>query len=244
MDYGAYGSKETRVRRTLTRRDQRALNPAQHLPLTPTPPLECGINVRGPAYIEPHMWPHYQMDIANGGGWNSVNPVNGGFWASGNACSREQMRYFPDCRSVKGSYQHVQTQVNNHEGRSTPYPVYENTSFQRESASRLVNQTDFRQDASQLESVRDVRDRFYAQPRLSPPEEKRPPVVPLPAFQQAFGSTEIGKFAEAFSRAEVAHENITNDNFLYDSFPEWDGSPELQWSSRPTSREIKCEDNY
>lgn len=95
-----------------------------------------------------------------------------------------------------------------------------------------------------MESARDVRDRFYTEPHRTPPEENRPPVVPLPAFQQAFGSTEIGKFAEAFSRAEVAHENIPNDSFLYDSLPEWDGSTELQWSSRPTSREIKCEDNY
>lgn len=74
--------------------------------------------------------------------------------------------------------------------------------------------------------------------------EKRPPVVPLPAFQQAFGSTEIGKFAEAFSRAEVALEDISGDNFMFDTFPEWDGTNEPQWSSQPASKEIKCEDTF
>ena len=78
-----------------------------------------------------------------------------------------------------------------------------------------------------------------------PPEEKRPPVVPLPAFQQAFGSTEIGKFAEAFSRAEVVHETEdSSDNFMFESFHEWEGPPELQWTSQATSREIKCEENF
>lgn len=35
-DYGAYASKETRVRRSFARRDQRAHTPAQLLPLAPT----------------------------------------------------------------------------------------------------------------------------------------------------------------------------------------------------------------
>lgn len=36
LDYGGYASKETRVRRSLARREQRALTPAPHLPLPPT----------------------------------------------------------------------------------------------------------------------------------------------------------------------------------------------------------------
>lgn len=76
------------------------------------------------------------------------------------------------------------------------------------------------------------------QPRPSPPPQERPALVPLPAFQQAFGSTEIGKFAEAFSRTEVALGEP--ESFNYDSFPDWE--PEPQWSQ--PSREIKCEDTF
>lgn len=139
----------------------------------------------------------------------------------------------------------LQNQVSHPEGRSTPYPVYEDTSYNGESTVRQQNTPELPATGPvSAEASRAVRDRFYPEPRRSPPEEKRPPVVPLPAFQQAFGSTEIGKFAEAFSRTEIALEDTSTDNFSFESFPEWDGSAEPQWSTQPASREIKCEDSY
>ncbi|CAB3243520.1 unnamed protein product [Arctia plantaginis] len=250
MDYGAYASKETRVRRSLARRDQRAQTPTQHLPLPPTPPLECGLNGRGPVYCEPQMWPHYQMGVMGGGGggsgWNGANAVNSG-WAPRSACSRDRMRYSAECRPMKSM--HSQNQTCQPDGRSTPYTVYEDMPFnEREHGARHRNTPEFTCSVAQTETSRGVRDRFERfslEPRRSPPEEKRPPpVVPLPAFQQAFGSTEIGKFAEAFSRTETAVDDDAADSFLYDSYPDWDGPIEPQWSSQPASREIKCEDNF
>ncbi|XP_026729259.1 uncharacterized protein LOC113494926 isoform X1 [Trichoplusia ni] len=247
MDYGGYATKEARVRRSLARREQRAHTPAQHLPLPQTPPLECGMNGRGPAYCEPQMWPHYQMGVMGGGSWNGANAANGG-WAPRNACSRDHMRYPPECRPMKAAHLHNQNQACQQDGRSTPYPVYEETPFNGEGRPRQRNTPEFSAGVTQSEGTRGARERFPAEPRRSPPEEKRPPLVPLPAFQQAFGSTEIGKFAEAFSRTEVAVDDTSADNFMFDSFPEWDGSVEPQWSSQPpappTSREIKCEDNF
>ncbi|XP_075970605.1 uncharacterized protein LOC142972994 [Anticarsia gemmatalis] len=244
MDYGVYASKEARVRRALARRDQRTHTPAQHLPLPPTPPLECGMNGRGPAYCEPQMWPHYQMGVMGSSSWNGGNAVNGG-WTPRSACSRDHMRYPTECRPMKGTHMHGQNQACQQDGRSTPYPVYEDTPFNGENNTRQRNTPEFTPSVAQTDIARAVRERFPAEPRRSPPEEKRPPpVVPLPAFQQAFGSTEIGKFAEAFSRTEVAVDDASVDSFMYESYPEWDGPIEPQWSSQPASREIKCEDNF
>lgn len=125
------------------------------------------------------------------------------------------------------------------ESRSTPYPMFEESHYgsgAKHSPAALA-----RPAVSPADPPRG-RDRFNAEPRRSPPQEVRPPVVPLPAFQQAFGSTEIGKFAEAFSRTEIALEDVP-DNFSYESFPDWE-QPEPQWSSQPAPREIKCEDNF
>ncbi|XP_063820880.1 uncharacterized protein LOC135071064 [Ostrinia nubilalis] len=236
MEYGAYASKESRVRRAVARRE-RPLIPAQHLPHPPTPPLECGMNGRGPAYCEPQMWPHYQVGALGGGGWGGSNAVAGS-WAARSSCSREHMRYPSDCRPMKGPHHAAQNQACLQDGRSTPFRAYEEpysgvrAPVKPEPAASVA-----------AEPAMPARDRFFVEPRRTPPEEKRPPVVPLPAFQQAFGSTEIGKFAEAFSRAEVALEEAT-DNFSYESFADWDAPPEPQWSSQPASREIKCEDNY
>lgn len=149
----------------------------------------------------------------------------------------------------QAAHLHNQNQACQQDGRSTPYPVYEDTPFNGEGRPRRRNTPEFSASVTQSEGTRGARERFPAEPRRSPPEEKRPPLVPLPAFQQAFGSTEIGKFAEAFSRTEVAVDDTSADNFMFDSFPEWDGSVEPQWSSQPpaaqpTSREIKCEDNF
>ncbi|XP_049866607.1 uncharacterized protein LOC126367229 [Pectinophora gossypiella] len=241
MEYGAYASKESRVRRAMARRDARALGPpSHHLPLPPTPPLECGMNGRNP-YCEPQMWPAYQMGV---GGWNGANAM-GGAWMSRSTCSRDHMRYPADCRPFKGPHLHPQNQVCPPDGRSTPYPVYEESMYNGESNARHRNTPEYPRAAAPPEEARPVRDRErpVTQPRRSPPEEKRPPVVPLPAFQQAFGSTEIGKFAEAFSR-EVIIDDASGENYAFESFPEWDGPTEPQWSSQPASREIKCEDNY
>ncbi|XP_026751265.1 uncharacterized protein LOC113511750 [Galleria mellonella] len=245
MDYGAYAAKEARVRRALARREQRALTPALQLPHPPTPPLECGLNGRGSGYCETQMWPHYQMGVVSGGGsWSGANAVNG-TWSLRNTCSRENMRYPSDCRSIKGPHIYAQNPACIQDGRSTPYRPYDETSYSGENGIRHGNTPEFSTTrAVPPETPRSARDRFYAEPRRSPPEEKRPPVVPLPAFQQAFGSTEIGKFAEAFSRTEVALEDVTSDNFSYESFSDWDVPSEPQWSLQPTSREIKCEDNF
>ncbi|KAL0840358.1 hypothetical protein ABMA28_015619 [Loxostege sticticalis] len=238
MEYGAYASKEVRARRAISRRE-RPLLPAQHLPHPPTPPLECGMNGRGPAYCEPQMWPHYQMGALGGGGWGGANV---GSWAARSSCSREHMRYPSDCRPMKGPHHPVQNQACLQDGRSTPFRAYEEP-YSRENIVRPGVTPEAPAASVAAESARPVRDRFYVEPRRTPPEEKRPPVVPLPAFQQAFGSTEIGKFAEAFTRAEVALEEAA-DAFAYDAFAEWDAPHEPQWSSQPASREIKCEDNY
>lgn len=138
----------------------------------------------------------------------------------------------------------AQNTICHQDGKTTPYPVYDDTpsNYSRENPVRHGS-SDFR-PAVTTHDARYVRERAYPEARPSPPVEKRPPVVPLPAFQQAFGSTEIGKFAEAFSRTEVAQDDASSDNFLYDSFSEWDGPTEPQWSTQPTAREIKCEDNY
>ncbi|XP_053602419.1 uncharacterized protein LOC128670628 [Plodia interpunctella] len=242
MDYGAYASKETRVRRAIARREQRAATPAPHLQHPPTPPLECGLNSRGPAYCEPHMWPHYQMGVL-GGSWSGASA---GAWASRTACARDHMRYATDCRSMKGPRPHIQNQPCMQDGRSTPYRPYEDTSYSGECGTRQGNSSEYMAPVTVSESAK-TRECFYSTPRRSPPrtppEEKRPPLVPLPAFQQAFGSTEIGKFAEAFSRAEVALEEVTSDSFAYDSFSDWDASLESQWTAQPAPREIKCEEN-
>ncbi|XP_023940815.1 uncharacterized protein LOC112047771 [Bicyclus anynana] len=238
MDYGAYALKEARTRRASARRELRAQPPA-HLPLPHTPPLECGMNGRGSAYCEPQMWPSYQMGMIGNGGWGGASSM-GGSWASRTMCSREPMRYPSDCRLMKTSNLHPSNFVSGQDGRSTPYPTYEDSHYNGDGGAKQNMQEFSGRMTTPPESVRAAREQ-----RQSPPEEKRPPVVPLPAFQQAFGSTEIGKFAEAFSRAEVAHEaEDTSDNFMFESFPEWDGPPELQWTSQPASREIKCEDNF
>ncbi|XP_013189698.1 uncharacterized protein LOC106134246 [Amyelois transitella] len=241
MDYGAYASKESRVRRAIARREQRATTPAPHLQHPPTPPLECGMNGRNPSYCEPHMWPHYQMGVL-GGSWNGASAAS---WASRGACAREHMRYAADCRSMKSPHPHIQNQACMQDGRSTPYRPYAETTYNGDCGARQGSTSDYTSSVTPSEPSKVPRERFYPAPRRSPPEEKRPPVVPLPAFQQAFGSTEIGKFAEAFSRAEVALENIASDTFVYESFSDWDASLEPQWpASQPASREIKCEENF
>ncbi|XP_046960973.1 uncharacterized protein LOC124530749 [Vanessa cardui] len=242
MDYGAYALKEARTRRALARRELRT-HPA-HLPLPHTPPLECGINGRGQGYCEPQMWSPYQMGMM-GGGWSGINPANGS-WASRSMCSREPMRYASDCRLIKGSNMHHQNQICAQDGRSTPYPTYEEPHYNRENGQKQANIQEFPgRNMIPSEAARPTREHFFAEQRRSPPEEKRPPVVPLPAFQQAFGSTEIGKFAEAFSRAEVAHEaEDSTDNFMFESFQDWEASPDPQWTSQTATREIKCEENF
>ncbi|XP_014363477.2 uncharacterized protein LOC106714871 [Papilio machaon] len=248
MDYGAYVSKESRARRTLSRRDQRA-HTAHHLPLPHTPPSECGgLSARGGGYCEPQMWPHYQMGMmgggGGGGGWGGAHA---GAWASRGMCSRDQMRYIPnDARMIKGPYLSHSSQLCPPEGRSTPYPMYEDMSHGGDSGKHNGVLEYPARTVPQAEAPRTMRECVVSSPRRSPPEEKRPPVVPLPAFQQAFGSTEIGKFAEAFSRAEAVHEvdDISNENFVYDAFQDWEGPPESQWAAPPSAREIKCEDNY
>ncbi|CAG9136206.1 unnamed protein product [Plutella xylostella] len=213
MDYGTYSSKEMRVRRAIARRDARART-NHHVPLPPTPPLDCGMSGRGPGYCEPPMWHYYQMGMMNGNGWG------GGGWSSpALSCAREQMRYTPDFRSIKGSYPHPPS-LGYGDGRSTPYSMYEDQ-YSGEACMRA---------AAEAPAVAPRVD-----PRPPPPAEKpRPAVVPLPAFQQAFGSTERGKFAEAFSRTESALEDAADFDF------DWD-APEPQWS-QPAPREIKCED--
>lgn len=183
------------------------------------------------------------MGVMGGGGWNGANTVNGG-WAPRSACSRDHMRYPSECRPIKGVHVHGQNQACQQDGRSTPFPVYEDAVYGGENGGRHRNTPEFTPNLSQTET-RAIRERFHAVPQRSPPKEKSPiPVVPLPAFQQAFGSTEIGKFAEAFSRTEAAVDDASAESFIYDSYPEWDGSIEPQWSSQPGSREIKCEDNF
>ncbi|CAK1604223.1 unnamed protein product [Parnassius mnemosyne] len=245
MDYGAYATKESRGRRALSRRDQRAHTPAHHLPLPHTPPSECGMTGRGASFCESQMWPHYQMGFLGGGGWSGANAV-GGAWATRGMSSREQMRYMAsDYRMIKGPHVHHQNSLCPPDGRSTPYPVYEDVPYVGDNGRQSGIVEFSARNVTQSEEVRPVRERMFSEPRRTPPEEKRPPIVPLPAFQQAFGSTEIGKFAEAFSRAEVAHEveDISNENFVFETFQEWDSAPDAQWSSQPAAREIKCEEN-
>ncbi|CAK1553675.1 unnamed protein product [Leptosia nina] len=227
MEYGAYALKDARARRAMSRREQRTHPALQQFPISHTPPLECGINNRSHAYCEPQIWPHYQMGVVTGSGgvWPSRVPPN--------VCSRESMRYGPDCRLMKNPQNHIGA----HDGRSTPYPVYD-TSY--ENGTKRVNNNEYTRNAPK-DVVQPVRENPINEQRC-PPEEKRPPVVPLPAFQQAFGSTEIGKFAEAFSRADTAHEaEEPCDNFVYEPFSDWDASPE-QWT--PPVKEIKCEENF
>ncbi|XP_039748966.1 uncharacterized protein LOC120625810 [Pararge aegeria] len=244
MDYGAYALKEARTRRASARRELRTQPPA-HLPLPHTPPLECGVNGRGSGYCEPQMWPSYQMGMVGNGGWGGASAMSGS-WASRSMCSREPMRYANDCRLVKSSNYHPANFVCAQGGRSTPYPPYEDSQYNGDNGAKQNNMQEFSgRTITPSEAARPVREHIIKEQRRAPPEEKRPPVVPLPAFQQAFGSTEIGKFAEAFSRAEVAHETEeSSDNFMFESFHDWDGPPELQWTSQPASREIKCEDNF
>ncbi|KPJ11401.1 hypothetical protein RR48_15040 [Papilio machaon] len=213
------------------------------------PPSECGgLSARGGGYCEPQMWPHYQMGMmgggGGGGGWGGAHA---GAWASRGMCSRDQMRYIPnDARMIKGPYLSHSSQLCPPEGRSTPYPMYEDMSHGGDSGKHNGVLEYPARTVPQAEAPRTMRECVVSSPRRSPPEEKRPPVVPLPAFQQAFGSTEIGKFAEAFSRAEAVHEvdDISNENFVYDAFQDWEGPPESQWAAPPSAREIKCEDNY
>lgn len=243
MEYGVYVSKEARVRRPLPRRDQRAHSSAQHLPLPPTPPLECGMNGRGSTYCDPQMWPHYPMGvIGSASGWSNSQAMNVG-WTSRSSCSREHKRYPPDCHSVKGPSPHIQNSIRHSDARSTNYHDYERQVYNGDS-SRLSNTTEFDSGAMQMENNRVPCESSYIDTRRPLLEEKRPPVVPLPAFQQAFGSTEIGKFSEAFTRTEVAQDDVSGDSFMFESFPEWDGSNEPQWSSQPAAKEIKCEDSY
>ncbi|CAH2075309.1 unnamed protein product, partial [Iphiclides podalirius] len=244
MDYGAYSTKESRGRRTLSRRDQRSHPPAHHLPHPHTSSSECGVTGRRSGYCETQMWPHYQMGVLAGGGWSATNAA-GSMWASRGMCSREQVRYMPsDCRMIKSSQISHPNQLCAPDGRSTPFPVYENGSYASDNGKHSCAVEVTAKSVTQSEIARPVRERIFSEPQRGPSEEKRPPVVPLPAFQQAFGSTEIGKFAEAFSRAEVAHEaeDISNDNFTFESFQDWEGAAE--WSSPPANREIKCEENY
>lgn len=140
----------------------------------------------------------------------------------------------------------AQNTICHQDGKSTPYPVYNETAsnYNRDNPVKHDKSHDFGPTVAPHENARYVKERVYTEPRQSPLVEKRPPVVPLPAFQQAFGSTEIGKFAEAFSRTEVAQDDTSSDNFLYDSYSEWDGPTEPQWSTQPAPREIRCEDNY
>lgn len=150
------------------------------------------------------------------------------------------------CLILQGSNLHHQTQVCAQDGRSTPYPTYDDSHYNSENRLKHVSIQDF-SGRNMLPSAapRPARDTFYAEQRRSPPEEKRPPVVPLPAFQQAFGSTEIGKFAEAFSRAEVAQETEdSSDNFMFESFQDWEASSDPQWTSQSANREIKCEETF
>lgn len=151
-----------------------------------------------------------------------------------------------DCKCLQGSHPHPHSQVCQQDGRSTPY---RNTSYEEARYSGAQHRSTPAPEyptpsgpAPPAEPPR-PRERIYSEPRRAEPEVKRPPIVPLPAFQQAFGSTEIGKFAEAFSRTEVALDDAT-DSFAFESFPEWDPPAEPQWSSQPASREIKCEDNF
>ncbi|OWR50368.1 uncharacterized protein LOC116765688 [Danaus plexippus] len=245
MDYGAYAVKEARSRRSLSRRELRALPPT-HLPLPHTPPLECGLTGRGPAYCEPQMWSPYQMGMMSGRGWSGANTINGS-WSTRSMCLREPVRYTSDCRLMKGSNVHqIQNQMVPQEGRSTPYPVYDESHYNGDNGVKQNSCHDFNGRVIPLpEPSHPLRESFIPEQRRLPPEEKRPPVVPLPAFQQAFGSTEIGKFAEAFSRAEVVHDaEDSSDNFVFESFHDWEGISEEQWTSQPTPKEIKCEDNF
>lgn len=207
------------------------------------------------------------MGMLNGGGWSGAHGISSA-WGSRGSCSREHMRYSADCRQMKvifnddsatdqlfffsywcvlsKIFQGSQLPAQNamcQEGRSTPYPVYEDaSSYNRAGTPRHVNSAEY--NAAPQDTARTTRERFYPEPKRSPPIEKRPPVVPLPAFQQAFGSTEIGKFAEAFSRTEVAQDDTSADNFLFESFSEWDGPTDPQWAPQTAGRDVKCEDNY
>ncbi|XP_041976635.1 uncharacterized protein LOC121731313 [Aricia agestis] len=228
MEYGAYAVKESRARRVLSRRE-RAHLAAQHVPLPHTPPLECGMNSRGPPYCEPPMWPHFQQGMSGVGGWNGM----GGAW--GRSACREPMRYAPDCRLLKGNM-HPQACAQDGAPHYNSYDLPYNGEAKVKCAPA--------EQARVPDPVRPAPDResLYERPR-PPTPEKRPPVVPLPAFQQAFGSTEIGKFAEAFSRADAAHDADDAETFAFDPFDDWDGAPEPQWL-QPPPREIKCEDNF
>lgn len=127
------------------------------------------------------------------------------------------------------------------EGRSTPYRSYEEPSYASE---RPRATPEFPTSNASAEFSVTARDRYSEVRRPSPEVKKTRPIVPLPAFQQAFGSTEIGRFAEAFSRTEIAVDDSTSDSFNYEGFSDWDGNTEPLWSTQPSSREIKCEENF
>ncbi|GBP14222.1 hypothetical protein EVAR_7648_1 [Eumeta japonica] len=217
------------------------------------PPLDCGVGTRGAAYCDPHVWPPYQMGAMSAAGWNGV-PSS--VWGSR---GREQSRRSFGFPSIKGS-QLVQNQMCLPESRSTPYRVYDGATFSGSPAGTAGtglagSMNGMRCSGSELAGglTCERPRRIEAPPpevaRADPPDEKRAAaVVPLPAFQQAFGSTEIGRFAEAFSRAEAAleEEGATNDAFAFEAFGEWE-PPAETWSPPPppaTPREIKCEDPY
>lgn len=132
-------------------------------------------------------------------------------------------------------------------GRSTPFPVYDGRHFPLDRSGTVTDFTSMNTSLTVTSSELDVTSRERPQQETChpPPEEKKQPAtVPLPAFQQAFGSTEIGRFAEAFSRTEVALEDTSSSIINFDGFSDWDGHTEPLWSSQPTTREIKCEENY
>lgn len=96
--------------------------------------------------------------------------------------------------------------------------------------------------------------------REEPPLEPLKPLktatdaVPLPAFQQAFGSTEIGRFSEAFTSAGAITEDMVSRAISQGLLGEWreaswgegkdlgwgEGGDEPPWSAR--GKQIKCED--
>lgn len=63
------------------------------------------------------------------------------------------------------------------------------------------------------------------------PQLPKAEAVPLPAFQQAFGSTEIGRFSEAFVRSEgVNGESLITEEMVSRAISA--GLPDDEWSYR------------
>lgn len=144
---------------------------------------------------------------------------------------------------LQGTQSHNQSQVFPPEDRSATFPVYdESVSLTTE---RIRMKTDNANSSTVPTSDFNINscDRYSESQRRLIEEKKAPAVVPLPAFQQAFGSTEIGRFAEAFSRAEVVVDDASSEPFPFEGFSDWDGQTEPLWSSQPVTKEIKCEEN-